>query len=221
VAAVQPSKGAPQTPKDVLSRLIYELENSDPEKADSVKDSERMMARLYQLQDFGEEGTKAIQEFLKTQQDIVLSKGRSRFDNDSGRSKTSIRTAMLDLLHDINDPIAQAASLEVLQATSSGQEVLRAARNLEKSSPGTYKDEVLKAVSEIPSKPPETDESGRIDGAMSLLDQLEPQLNTPILQQRLQDARKNLQKQLENTREAKEAKAGESKETESTPQTGP
>jgi len=221
VAAVQPSKGAPQTPKDVLSRLIYELENSDPEKADSVKDSERMMARLYQLQDFGEEGTKAIQEFLKTQQDIVLSKGRSRFDNDSGRSKTSIRTAMLDLLHDINDPIAQAASLEVLQATSSGQEVLRAARNLEKSSPGTYKDEVLKAVSEIPSKPPETDESGRIDSAMSLLDQLEPQLNTPILQQRLQDARKNLQKQLENTREAKEAKAGESKETESTPQTGP
>jgi len=136
------AKKPPQTARAVIDRLLAELEGTDAFQIDS-----RIAGRLQQLRDFGEEGSKAVQKFLRTQQDIVLE--GAALSNGRLTRYPSVRAALLDMLYDMNDPIAPAASLEVLRDTSSGLEVALAARNLEKFSPGARRSDALRAVSEI------------------------------------------------------------------------
>jgi hypothetical protein len=134
----------PQTAQEVLERLLVEIESSDSQRGESP----RLLGRLQQLQDFGEEGSKAIRAFLDSQQDIVLSQG---FGYSNGRLTQfpSVRAALLDTLYEMRDPTAQAACLNVLKNTSSGLEALLAARNLEKMAPGVHRADALTAVTEI------------------------------------------------------------------------
>ena len=135
----------PRAAKDLLHHILSELENSKEEKVDVSK----FWGRLQQLKDFGEEGSQAILEFFQTNEDISLGPN-SNWASMGGRNLhlTSLRTSLLEVLCDMKDPIAQTASLEVLQTTSSPQEILLAARNLEKFSPGTYRAEALLALQE-------------------------------------------------------------------------
>ncbi len=137
------SKNLPQTAKEVIDRLLYEIENTDSPEIDLS----RVMGRLQQLRDFGEDGSQAIQEFLRSQQDIAI--GQNNLFGGRQTQYPTLRAALLDTLYFMNDPISTATSLEILQTSASGYEALLATKNLEKQVPGKYRSEALKAVSEI------------------------------------------------------------------------
>ncbi len=148
---------ASHSAKAVIERLLSEIENSGSQPLDFFK----ILGRLQQLQQYGEEGSKAIRDFLRTRQEVVL--GEDQFIGLSGSMNgrrsflPSLRTSLIQALYEINGPISQATSLEVLRTTSSAYEAILAARNLEKVSPGVYRADALKAISEIifKSKDPE------------------------------------------------------------------
>ena len=139
----QKFRGASQTAKEEMSRLIAECESLDIEKLKSL-----FPGRLQHLKDFGEEGSQAILEFLETRKDIELEKKLWPFLG-ARVEVPSLRQALIDFLYEMEDPISQQASLTVLQNSSSDMEVFLAARNIEKLSPGNHRKEALQAVSEI------------------------------------------------------------------------
>ncbi len=141
-------KGVPQTAGEVMERLLSEIENSSDQKINRT----RVLARLQELQDFGEEGSKVILAFLKTNEDIVLNEYFIQVHRGGDIQTNTLRVALLDTLYGMNDPTAQAANLKVLETTPFGYEALIAARNLEKNFPGVYRTEALNAVSEILAK---------------------------------------------------------------------
>ncbi len=138
-------RSPPRTAKEVFDRILEEFESLDGEKLGFI-----LPGRLQQLKDFGEEGSAAIQEFLRTQQDIALDPNTAwiRLDGRIG-GIDSFRAALLETLYDMDDPTSRTANIEVLNSTSSGFEVLLTAGNLEKFSPGAYRSEALSAASEI------------------------------------------------------------------------
>jgi hypothetical protein len=141
---------SPHSAAAVLDRLINELENSDPQF-----DKRKLSARLQLLKDHGEEASKAIQDFFAKGEDVPLGDApQHAIQADDGRLKTfpSLRIALLEVLFDLNDSTAAAASLNVLNTTTSGLETVLAARNLEKSAPGVYRSESLRAAIDILSK---------------------------------------------------------------------
>ena len=141
----------PRTASEVLERLLNELETSNPNKPGALSESQRILGRLMQLQDFGEEGSQAIHEFFKSQEDIVMGQG-SNFNNGRLSRFPTLRTAMLEMLYDMENPSSQEASLDILRNTTSGMEAMLAARNLEKFAPGMYRAEALSAVEDILSR---------------------------------------------------------------------
>ena len=144
LSSVNTAKGPPKTAKEVLDRLIAEMENADPRELNG----NIIYGRLQQLIDFGEDGSKAILDFFQTNQDIMLGRGGFNWGG-GGMMFPSLRSVLLSTLYEFNDPTAEAASLEVLKNTTSGYEAILAAKNLEKISPGVYRAEALKAVTEI------------------------------------------------------------------------
>lgn len=140
----EPSKvKLPQTAKEVIDRILSEIENGDPKDLNLRKIS----GYLQLLRDFGEDGSRAIQDFFRTRHDVLLEEDSILIPRLG--SYPSVRTALLGILYDMKDPTATAASLEILKNTSVPFEMLLAARNLEKFSPGAYRGETLKALSEI------------------------------------------------------------------------
>ena len=123
-----------KTAKDIIDQILSEIESSGSEKADGQK----IWKRLQKLRKFGEEGSQAILEFLRTNKDI--SSGPNGWGNflHEGLSAEryvqfhSLREGLLEVLYEMKSPTAQTASLEALQTTSSAKEVLLAIRNLEK-----------------------------------------------------------------------------------------
>ncbi|MDD2708240.1 MAG: hypothetical protein PHV34_09545 [Verrucomicrobiae bacterium] len=141
-------KGVPRSAREVLEKMLAELEAMDPARVDVMV----VAGRLQQLKDFGEEGSQAAAEFLRTQQDISFNMGMM----PRGRGLPpipSLRAGLIDLLGEMNDPVAQAASLEVVRGTASGFELMLAARNLERREPGSHREEILKAMQEIINSP--------------------------------------------------------------------
>ena len=140
-----------KTAKDIIDQILSEIESSGSEKADGQK----IWKRLQKLRKFGEEGSQAILEFLRTNKDI--SSGPNGWGNflHEGLSAEryvqfhSLREGLLEVLYEMKSPTAQTASLEALQTTSSAKEVLLAIRNLEKVSTGTYRAEALQAMSAV------------------------------------------------------------------------
>ncbi len=137
------TRKTPQTAKAVLDRLLADLEHIDPSQSDTFP----IMGRLQQLKDFGEDGSRVIQDYLRTQQDVILPSGR--FQTLTGEPVASLRTALIASLNGVGDSTAQAVNLDVLRTSSISTEVGWAARNLETLSPGMYRSEILKAVGEM------------------------------------------------------------------------
>ncbi len=127
------------TAKAVIDQIISEIENTDSQKSVDV---EKIKRQLQRLKDFGQDGSKAIQAFLRTSQDIEVPIHHNVHFQ-------SLRAILLENLYGMDDPIAKTANLEVLKSTPIGFEVFLAACNLEKLAPGVYREEVLKAVCEV------------------------------------------------------------------------
>ncbi len=132
----------PQTPKAVLDRLLADLEAVDSSQTEPFP----IMGRLQQLKDFGEDGSRVIQDYLRTQQDVVFPLGR--FQTLTGEPVASLRTALIASLNGVDDPTTRAMNLEVLRTSSASAEIAWAARNLETLAPGAYRTEILSAISE-------------------------------------------------------------------------
>ena len=144
------------TAKTVIERLLIEIKPLESKKMDREellklkKASDQILARLQQLKDFGEEGSRAIQEFLQSQQDVLLPSSKSMsIPGPTGYPSSSLREILIDTLYDMENPTSRTASLEVLKTTSSGAEVFFSARNLEHFSPGTYRTEALQTASRV------------------------------------------------------------------------
>ncbi len=135
-------KGVPQTAGEAMEQLLFEVGHANDREIEA-----KILAKIQQLQDFGEEGSKAIFEFLKTNEDIELNR-YIRFNGKNIRA-TSLRIVLIETLYEMNDPTAQAANLEVLKITPLSCEAILATRNLENFWPGVYRAEALNTVLEI------------------------------------------------------------------------
>lgn len=142
---------APASAAEVLRRMIEELEKPSKGRTDTL----RMLGRLQQLRDMGTEGVSAMRDFLLSHEDIVFDQPAYAALGGRQLQMPSLRAAMLETLYDMGDSAAVQANLEVMRTTASGLELLLAARNLEKASPGTYRDDAIRAVGEILSAPPD------------------------------------------------------------------
>ena len=58
----------------------------------------------------------------------------------------SLRASLLDTLHQIGGPEAQAALVQTLQSTAVPGEILDIAKDLEQQSPGTYRELIVSAA---------------------------------------------------------------------------
>ncbi len=137
-----------QTAKDIIDQVLSEIKNAGSGKADNQK----MWKRLQELRRFGEEGSQAILEFFRTNEDVPFEPDWQAGWGLSAEEPVyfhSLRTALLEILYEMKDPTAQTADLEFLQTASSSQEALLAIKNLEKASPGVYRTQALQAASEI------------------------------------------------------------------------
>lgn len=63
-------------------------------------------------------------------------------------SYSSLRASLLDTLHQIGGPDAQAAMVQTLQSTAVPAEILDIAKDLEQQSPGTYREMIVAAAQE-------------------------------------------------------------------------
>ena len=145
------ASGAHHAVEDLLSKVQNVVDES-PNSHSSV--SLDITGDIRRLQAFGESGSKAVRDFLESQQDLVIFDGNI---GSNGRGRLyefpTIRTIFLEVLCDLNDSIAEAASLEVLKHTPLGLEALLAARNLEYNFPGKYRAVALESAKAISLSP--------------------------------------------------------------------
>lgn len=145
------ASGAHQAVENLLSKLQNVVEE-DLQSHPSV--SLDITGDIRRIQAFGELGSKAVRDFIDSQQDLVIVDGNF---GSNGRGRLyefpTIRTTLLEVLCDLNDPNAEAASLEVLKHTPLGLEALLAARNLEQNFPGKYRAEALESAKAISLNP--------------------------------------------------------------------
>ena len=136
----------PKTAKEVIDHILLSIKNLEDQDFGHFPYSPSFKLYLQQLCDFGEEGSQAIQEFLRTKQDIIFG---TRQDYVYNIHNPSLRICLIDNLSRMNNPISQAINLEILGEASSGLEIVFATRNLEKFSPGIYEKKALEAASKI------------------------------------------------------------------------
>lgn len=139
-----PGVGAPQTPASPFTRQLVatlsdlRLENNTitPEQAAAWKES------LQKLNKEGAGAVPAIREFLEKNVDLDFQK----LTGGDQMGYPSLRLALLDSLSKIGGPEATTASVQTLQTTADPREIALLARNLEGTSPGEFREQVLTAV---------------------------------------------------------------------------
>jgi hypothetical protein len=131
--------GASQSADKILQDLASSLERTVDIDLDDIR------VPIKKLQEQKEEGSRAIQNFLRSNQDVIFRPCES-FQGNRLKAAPTLRTALLAALYDLNDAVSEATNVEVLKTTTSSLEVLLSVQNLEKVSPGKYRSEALKAA---------------------------------------------------------------------------
>jgi hypothetical protein len=138
LAPSPPPEGMPADPKD----LILVLTKLDGKEPITPEQAQKWKQSLQQLIHQGAASVPAIQQFLAQNQD-------ANYAGVSGAGElgySSLRSAMLDGLAQIDGPESTQAMLQILQTSVFPTDIATLAKTLDAQGPGQYQQDILAAV---------------------------------------------------------------------------
>jgi hypothetical protein len=137
----------------------------------------QIVHHLQMLVDLGPEALPVVQGFLRENKDVDYVGDELNESGERVRSgftsryvartdflvPPSLRLGLIDVLDQIGGDEAEAVLAEVLDTSGRGVEVAYAARVLEETNPGKYRDNALKAAKDLLTNPPSVHLPNRID----------------------------------------------------------
>lgn len=135
--------GTPEEARAVMAEAVVAL--------GQVPEEGRLQAvgdLIFQLRLCGGAGLEAVGEFLARGDDMRVANGWSITSSELTRAPT-LRTALIAALKHWDDPRAETIGAGVVRGSDNLFEVMLAAAELERRTPGTYRGDVIGAVEEV------------------------------------------------------------------------
>ncbi len=147
VAPVADSAPNPQGAPEILHEVIGKLKGMGPGRRREEIDS-----LVKKLRAAGPEGLQVLRDYFRVGQDVKF-EGGNDYDGEYGVRIQSLRTALLNKLGAWPASETLDFAREILQTTSSLSEAFLAIGQLEKNSPGVYRNEAVQTLQKLASVP--------------------------------------------------------------------